>query len=580
MTHKVKATALLMGLDTYAMHGGFYAEHCALIQEPTGHSALYALKQSLPRNPHSSRLEDDRLRWVYEYFADTHHYPSDAGRYYVQMVNAMIEWRDRRFPSVLSQMLKHEERFSIHQSRMVSPAWRMSELATVLRGRDWHRREQDKGEIHPAVIRACSHAWPTDLAQLVLEWPRASQEGQHKIAYTRDEKYGDADRQLVLSVSKYLTRHFPALSSDRIRDISARYCEASFSIVTTMPQMLDAIINGPGSCMAKEADYFDNLDNHHPYEAYDPKYGWSMALITEGPMVTGRALLNDNKWVRTYRRKDDGHGQRTSYSDVDERLTAWLRDQGFEQVNGWRRFKLARLDASNSCGFVAPYIDGNHQHVVLCGDYLEIIADGEYLCNNTNGDADEIANTTCEDCDDRISDDDRRYVYRAEDRCVCESCRDSNYTYVYGRNGSQYYVDNDDAVEVNGEYYHDNYLDDNNIVRTHDGEYYHSHDVVFIEGVDEYYPTESDLICYTEEGEWELREDCVELENGEWCLTDDAWCCDHTGDYYAKANDDYVATKCGKIVHPEYANQYEIEGDDEPPAVTPERLQLLQPQQL
>jgi hypothetical protein len=145
MTFKVKAMALLMGLDTYAMHGGFYAEHCALLQDPTGHTALYALKQRLPCNPNSTRLEDDRLRWVYEYFAETHQYPSDAGRYYGLMVNAMIEWRDMRFPSVASRMLKHEERFSIYQSRMVSPEWRMRELATVLRGRDWHRREQDKG---------------------------------------------------------------------------------------------------------------------------------------------------------------------------------------------------------------------------------------------------------------------------------------------------------------------------------------------------------------------------------------------------------------------------------------------------
>jgi hypothetical protein len=560
------------------MHGGFYEEHCALLQDPTGHTALYALKQSLSRNPNSTRLEDERLRWVYEYFADTHHYPSDAGRYYGMMVNAMIEWRDMRFPSVASRMLKHEERFSIYQTRMVSPEWRIDELTKVLRGRDWHRREQDKGDIHPAVVRACNHAWPTDLAQLVLEWPRASKEGEHRIAYTRDEKYGDADRQLTLSVSKYLTRHFPTLSSDRIRDISARYCEASFSIVNTMPQMLDAIINGPGSCMAKEADYFDNLDGQHPYEAYDPKYGWSMALVTEGPTITGRALLNDNKWVRTYRRKEDCHGQRSSYSDVDERLTAWLGDQGYTQISGWRRFKLAQLEASNSCGFVAPYIDGSSQQVNLCGNHLEIVADGEYLCNNTNGDADEVSGNTCEDCDDRISDDETYRVYRAEDRCVCESCRDNNYTYVYGRNGRQYYVDNDDVVEVDGEYYHDNYLDDNSIVRTHDGEYYHRDDVVFIEGVDEYYPAESDLVCYTEEGEWELRADCVELENGEWCLIDDAWCCDHTGDYYATADHDPVTTKCGKMVHPDHADQYELEGDDDADEQPAPVVWTLQPQ--
>ena len=579
MTFKVKATALLMGLDTYAMHGGFYEQHCAVIEEPTPEK-LAVLRLRLGANPNSSRLEDDRLRWVYDYWVDFHQYGERVSDY-ARLLSAAIDWRDIRFPSAASRMLKHEERFGIYQSRMVSPEWRMSELATVLRGRDWHRREQDNGEIHPAVIKACHHAWPADLAQLVLEWPRASKEGQHRIAYTRDEKYGEADRQLVLSVSKYLTRHFPALSSDRIRDISARYTEANFRIVTTMPQMLDAIINGPGSCMAKEADYFDRLNDHHPYEAYDPKYGWSMALVTEGSVTTGRALLNDNKWVRTYRRKEDCNGERTSYSDVDERLISWLTEQGYQRINGWRGFRLARLHARNSCGFVAPYIDGTSQHVVFHTDYLEIVADGEYACNNTDGDADEINGTTCEDCDDRIPEDDGRYfVYRNEDRCVCESCLNNNYTYVIGRRGNQYYVDDNDASEVNGDQYDCNYLDDNGIVAIHNGDYYHTDDVVLIESVSEYYPSESDHICCTEEGEWEMRDDCVVLENGEWCLADDAWCCDHTGDYYAKVDHDYVSTKCGKIVHEEYANQYEVEGDDEPPAVTPERLQLLQPQQL
>jgi hypothetical protein len=580
MTFKVKAMALLMGLDTYAQHGGFYEQHCALMQEPTNYNVLYTLKQHTSRNPNSTSREDERLRWVYEYFLETHVYENDAGRYYDLMVNAIKDWQDTRFPSVASRMLKHEERHSIYQSRMVSPDWRMGELATVLRGRDWHRREQDRGAIHPAVIKACYHAWPTDLAQLVLEWPRASKEGQHKIAYTRDEKYGDADRQLVISVSKYLTRHFPALSSDRIRDISARYCEATFQIVNTMPKMLNAIINGPGSCMAKEADYFDRLDDRHPYEAYDPKYGWSMALVTEGTTITGRALLNDKKWVRTYRWRDDGAGQRTSHSDVDERLISWLTEQGYQRANGWRGFRLARLEASNDCGFVAPYIDGGHQDVNDLGDHLAIVADGEYRCNNVNGDADERAGNNCEDCDDRISDDDTYRVYRAEDRCVCASCRDNNYTYVYGRNGHQYYVDNDDVVEVDGEYYHDNYLDDNNIVRTHDGEYYHADNVVYIESNNEYYPLESDLICCTADGDYHMREDCVELENGEWCLFEDAWCCDHTGDYYARADHDIVVTKCGKMVHEDHADQYELEGEDdadEQPAVTPV-VWTLQPQ--
>jgi hypothetical protein len=147
---------------------------------------------------------------------------------------------------------------------------------------------------------------------------------------------------------------------------------------------------------------------------------------------------------------------------------------------------------------------------------------------------------------------------------VCESCRDDSYTMVYGRSSDRYYVDNDDAVEVNGEYYDCNWLDDNEIVQLHDGEYCHQDDAVLINSVGAYYPSESDYICYTKAGEYELCNDCVELEDGEYCLTDDAWQCDHSGDYYE--NDvDSVATKCGKRIHEDYADEYELENDDATP---------------
>ena len=127
MTFKVKATALLMGLDTYAMHGGFYEQHCAVIEEPTPEK-LAVLRLRLGANPNSSRMEDDRLRWVYDYWVDFHQYGERVSDY-ERLLSAAIDWRDIRFPSVASRLLKHEERFSIYQSRMVSPEWRMSELA-------------------------------------------------------------------------------------------------------------------------------------------------------------------------------------------------------------------------------------------------------------------------------------------------------------------------------------------------------------------------------------------------------------------------------------------------------------------
>jgi hypothetical protein len=439
------------------------------------------------------------------------------------------------------------------------------DLAKILRrSRPWHYREQTKDKMHPAIYAALAYARPDRWHRLVLEWPRQSEVDVAQIAYTRDEAYGEADRQLRTSVSKYLTRHFPALSSSTIRDISARYCEASFYIIDTLPEMVHVATNGPGSCMAKPADAFRNLDGAHPYEVYDPEYGWAMAVVKEGNVFTGRALVNDNKYVRTYRRQEDCAGNRSAYSDVDERLISWLEEKGFEKRSGWRGFKLKRIDARNDCEFVAPYIDGSHQEVDVEGDYLRIVNDGEYDCCCQNGDANVKSGVTCEDCDERMDEDDTYHVYRDSSRCVCQHCYGDSYTSVYGRRGERYAVDNDDVTEVNGEYYDCNWLEDNEIVQLHDGEYCRQDDAVLIGSVDAYYPSESYDICFTKAGEYELLSDCVELEDGEWCLSDDAWQCDHSGDYYE--NDvDSVTTKCGKRIHEDYADEYEVENDDAAP---------------
>jgi hypothetical protein len=87
--------------------------------------------------------------------------------------------------------------------------------------------------------------------------------------------------------------------------------------------------------------------------------------------------------------------------------------------------------------------------------------------------------------------------------------------------------------------------------------------VVYVESASEYYPSDSEDVCCTYDGEWELRDDCVLLENGEYCLESDAWCCDHTGDYYACSEHDSVTTKCGKIVHEDYADEYEDDAEDD-----------------
>jgi hypothetical protein len=144
---------------------------------------------------------------------------------------------------------------------------------------------------------------------------------------------------------------------------------------------------------------------------------------------------------------------------------------------------------------------------------------------------------------------------------VCSNCYENDYTVVYGRRGEQYAVPNDDAIEADGEYYDPEWLSDNGIVELHTGDYTHSDNATWIESESAYYPSESDDICFTKAGEYELRDDCVELDDGEYCLESDAWCCEHSGEWYE--NDvDSMTTKCGKRIHEDYADEYILEGAD------------------
>jgi len=361
-----------------------------------------------------------------------------------------------------------------------------------------------------------------------------------------------------VSVGKYLTRHFPTLRDNIIRDIAARYVMGTFKFVHTMREMLDVIERGPNSCMGKTADNF-RCSGHHPYEAYDPEHGWHMAVYVEADgRYTGRALCNADTFVRTYRASD------STYSSEDDRMRVWLEEQGYQKVSSWEGQRLKYIPMSNDCGFLAPYLDGSDQYVVASSGSLLIVEDGadaEYECTNQNGDANGVNSRTCEDCGDHIPTDDGYWVNRDEGTLVCNSCCDDHYVHAYGRGGNKYYIHSNDAVECGGEYYHENYISDNNIVCLEDGEYCEMDDAIYIESNSEYYHCDDERICYTVDGEHELKDNCVLLENDEYCLTDDAWQCEHSGDWYANSDCDPVTTACGKSIHEDYADEYPTQAE-------------------
>jgi hypothetical protein len=266
----------------------------------------------------------------------------------------------------------------------------------------------------------------------------------------------------------------------------------------------------------------------HPYEAYDPKFGWHMAVRIEGDDTMGRALcmtqpIDGKKYfVRSYLRPANA----TSYSQTDDGMDTWLREQGYVKENYWEDGeRLAYHEAGDH--FLAPYLDGGEKRVTIdaSAKALVIDSDGEYICDQTGGWPTAMDNDDdyfdCDDCGDRTSNDDGYWVGRQEDTHVCDSCRDNSYTYVYGRRGNQYYVHEDNCVyvESNSEHYDQDYLGDNNIVELENGDYEEMDNAVEVDG--EWYCLDDERICRTE-------------DTDEFKMVDDGcWQCAESGNWYS-----------------------------------------------
>jgi hypothetical protein len=420
--------------------------------------------------------------------------------------------------------------------------------------RHWIIREFDKYPVHPVINAAIKLVRPTDWHQLLLEHPHISEGDRTRIAYTQNEAKGQKDIQTVTSVGKYLNRHFD-LPDHTIRDLVSRHGSAdTYKFVHTTAEMIYHLHKGPGSCMVWTDDRGVKCRDgvtRHPYEAYDPKYGWHMAVRISGDDTVGRALCMTSPqdgvkyFVRTYARPANSGG----YSETDNGMENWLREQGYSKESYWRDDeRLAYHEAGDH--FVAPYLDGGEKHVsVHCGEgelWLVINGDGEYSCDQTGGwptfeEEDDEDCFDCEDCGDSTPEDDGYWVGRQEDTHVCDSCRDNNYTYVYGRRGHQYYIHEDNVVyvESNSEHYDQDYLGDNNIVELVNGDYEQMEEAIEING--DWYTIDDERICRFE-------------DTDEYGLTEDGWQCAESGNWYTDDCEEYTEYE-GERYHDDHIPQ-------------------------
>ena len=423
--------------------------------------------------------------------------------------------------------------------------------------RYWVIREMDSYPMHPVIEASIKLVRPIDWQQLFLEWPHISQGDRTRIAYTQNEIKGQKNIQTVTSVGKYLNRHFD-LPDHTIRDLVSRHGSAdTYKFVHTTAEMIYHLHRGPGSCMVWREDRGIRCDDgvtRHPYETYDPKYGWHMAVRISGDETIGRALCMTNSdgtkyFVRSYARPANNGG----YSETDNGMENWLHEQGYVKENYWRDGeKLAYFGTCDN--FLAPYLDGGEKRVsVNCDEeekWVMVDGEGEYICDQTGGVPTDDSGDyfECEDCGDRTAEDDGYWVGRSEDTRVCESCLEHNYTYAYGRRGNQYYVHNDNVVYVDSqsESYDADYLDDNEIIELNNGDYVPLDEAVEVNG--DWFHIEDERICRTE-------------DTDEFLMQEDCWQCTESGNWYTNSVD-YVEAN-GDKYHPDNAPEPDEKIDED-----------------
>ena len=434
----------------------------------------------------------------------------------------------------------------------------------------WFRREADNHKLHKAVLEAIKVKPPKDLHDLVLQWPHQSLNDPARIAYTRSSEHGHADRQTLTSVGKYLRAHFPSLTDTELRDIVMRFGEHKFAFWDTVEGIIRAVQDGPKSCMQWHISQ-DEWDRH-PYNVYDPKYGWRVEVRLDGTgRILGRCLVNisgDGKaekiFVRSYAHKEGG------YSHSDEALEVWLRDQGFVKADDWQGCKLAKI-TNYYKPFMAPYLDGCNKNVDDGGNHLLVDSDGHYLCESTEGYPSDCGHE-CEDCGAHVGDDDIVAVGPYEDRNVCRHCIENDYYWVLGHRRCHYYLHCDSAVHSSytDEWYDRDYLSTNDMVELEDGEICPQDEAVHLESRDEWRHQDDEDVVYCErDGVYEHIDDTVELHDGERTHEDTAWQCDASGDWYHNDDSDEQVEICDLascshyVVHEDNLKEYyEVDLDD------------------
>jgi hypothetical protein len=285
------------------------------------------------------------------------------------------------------------------------------------------------------------------------------------LAYTPSHEYGKRDRQVRLSLGRYITKHFAdVLGESVIREFVNGETNIEIKYAVTREEIKQVYTDGPPSCMAGEQSLRD-IDGQywHPAEVYAQPDGTkvedaelAVAYMMAGETIIARALVSPKHKVFV-----------RCYGDIADRLQARLQLENYSHVStmGGYGITLMKVQYCNG-GYIMPYLDG-------CGGLNDVGDRFKWIDDNTRysfdgGDANgvmcgEVEDTyTCDRCGDEYPEDSDEWNsddYHEEHICSC--CANNYYTYaIYNRYGHETYIPCDETIEVDGQYY----LDDSDVL--------------------------------------------------------------------------------------------------------------------
>ena len=362
-----------------------------------------------------------------------------------------------------------------------------------------------------------------------------STENPANVSYAEGLQKMQAERYTSTKAGRYLTKYFPELGEVKIKmwaeKQAARACPAELKFIegTDKAGWVQVYKDGPESCMRGE----------DCVEVYaHAKSVLRLAYLAQGKEIHARCIVRDDKkeWIRCYPNTSSTEGQRWHTAMETAVTNAGYTHGNFDGVH---LDKVRHPDAGKYDNkWMMPYLDnGAGRRCDTCvnesrdGATLVVGSDG-VEAQQQSGYVDFDNQQTCDECGSRMDEDNYCYV-EGEEISVCEHCCQNEFVCALSRRGHETTVRNSDAIEVGGEWYHTEYLSDNDIYQCEDdGEYYHMDD-----------------LCHTSRGH--VHTDRVTALDEE----------DSDGNSYAH-DDDIATTHDGRTIHEDDAVTETINGVD------------------